>query len=144
MEKSPSINYINPKEDLKEEGLGQHRFDLIIDGIKIGGAEINYYSKPLPLYQLTDLYVEPDFQGKGFGSQIIDQFEKMLIARKKPGVLVDAIFEDSKAKGVYGKRGWKEIPNSYGLHVFNWPENVSLDVMKGYASMYTDHSERAK
>lgn len=144
MEKSPSINYVNPKKDLEEEGFGQHRFDLIIDGVKMGGAEINYFSKPLPLYQLTDLYVESEFQGKGLGAQIIDQFEKMLLTRKKPGVLVDAIFEDSKAKGMYERRGWKEIPGSYGLCVFNWPEDVPLDVMKGYASRYTDYLERTK
>lgn len=52
------------------------------------------------------------------------------------------MLEDSKAKGMYKRRGWKEIPKSFGLSVFNWPEDVSLDVMKGYASRYTDHLER--
>lgn len=52
------------------------------------------------------------------------------------------MLEDSKAKGIYKRRGWKEIPKSFGLSVFNWPEDVSLDVMKGYASRYTDHLER--
>jgi GNAT superfamily N-acetyltransferase len=144
MEKISSIQYVDPKKDLEEEGLGQHRFDLIVEGVKVGGAEINYFSKPLPLYQLTDLYIEPNFQGKGFGSQLIDRFEKMLLARKRSGVLVDAIFEDSKSKGMYERRGWKEVPESCGLYVFNWPENISLDVMKGYASRYTDYLERNK
>lgn len=144
MEKAPSINYVDPKKDLEEEGLGQHRLDLIIDGIKTGGAEINYFSKPLPLYQLTDLWVDFDSQGKGFGSKILEQFEEMLITRKKPGVLVDAILEGNEASGMYKRRGWKEVPNSYGLYVFNWPKDVPFDVMKGYASRQTDQTERGQ
>ncbi len=143
MEKSPSINYVDPKKDLEEEGLGQHRFDLTIDGEKIGGVEINYFSKPLPLYQVTDLYVDFKYKGNHYASRILDQVEEWIVNRKKPGVLVDATLHEEN-HGMYAKRGWVEIPGSQGLHVYNWPKEVSLDIMKGYANRYTDYLERDK
>jgi GNAT superfamily N-acetyltransferase len=101
------INYRSPKESSEEE-LKQHRFELVIDNKKIGSAELDYFSRPIPLYQLTELYVDYEQKGKGYASQIMDTVEEWLRSRKKPGILADGIFEDDPAKGMYAKRGWKE------------------------------------
>jgi hypothetical protein len=43
---------------------------------------------------------------------------------------------------LYTKRGWIEVPDGHGLMVFNWPKEVSLEILNGYPQMYTDHLER--
>lgn len=139
---SENIKYSSPEEAAEAGEEPQHRFDLVVGGKKIGAAEINYYSKPLPLYQLTDLYVDFESKGKGYASKIMDQVEDFLKTRKRPGVLVDAIMIGDQASGFYARRGWKEVPGGLGLHVFNWPDDVPLKVLDGYASRYTDPMER--
>lgn len=141
-ENSPEIKYSSPEESIEQGEEPQHRFDLMIDGKKIGAAEMNYYSKPLPLYQLTDLYVDFEHKGKRYASKILEQVEDFLKRRKKPGVLVDAILDDDPASGMYARRGWQRVPNMIGLHVFNWPKDVSFDVLAGYSFRYTDMLNR--
>jgi GNAT superfamily N-acetyltransferase len=141
MELRPEVVYTNAQENFEQEGTGQHHFSVFVDGKKVGAAEINYYSKPLPLYQLTDLYVEYEYQGKGYATELLDQFESFLVKRKKPGTLVNAIIDDDK-HDLYTKRGWIEVPDGHGLMVFNWPKEVSLEILNGYPQMYTDHLER--
>jgi GNAT superfamily N-acetyltransferase len=136
------IRYRSPKESMEEGDDPQHTFDLIVNGEKIGSAEINYLSKPLPLYQLTDLYVDFEHRGKGYASKLMDQVECWLKERKKPGVLVEAILEGDPALGMYAKRGWVPVPDSFGLHVYNWPRGVDLSILKGYPLRYTQAMDR--
>jgi ribosomal protein S18 acetylase RimI-like enzyme len=138
-----NIRYSSPKESVEQDELPQHRFELVIDEEVIGAAELDYYSKPIPLYQLTDLYVEYEFKGKGYASKIMDQVETWLRNRKKPGVLTEAILEGDAAQGMYEKRGWKKV-GEYGLHVYNWPEDVDLSVLNSYAQRYTAPEDREK
>jgi len=132
------LKYSSPKENLEIHELPHHQFDLLINGEKVGAAEIDYFSKPLPLYQVSDLYVDFEHKSRGYASAILAQVERFLIDRKKPGVLVDAIIPGDPASGLYKRRGWKEVPNMMGLYVYNWPEDVSLDVLAGYPFRYTD------
>lgn len=143
MESEPKVAYTNSRENFEQEGSGQHHFSVFVEGVKVGAAEINYFSKPLPLYQLTDLYVDYEHQGKGYAGELLTQFETFLRKRKKPGVLVNAIIDESK-EDLYIKRGWVEVPGSGGLHVFNWPNDVDIKVLQGYPLMYTDMFERIK
>ncbi len=136
------IEYFSPKENIEREDFYGQSFELIIDGKKIGAAEINYHSKPLPLYQLTDLYVDAEESGKGYASQLMDKVEAFLKGRKKPGVLVDAIDLDSPASGMYERRGWAQVSSVKDLYVFNWPPDVNLDILRGYPSRYTDYLTR--
>jgi len=138
------IQYSSPKESVDQDEKPQHRFDLVVGGERIGAAEIDYFSKPLPLYQVTDLYVDFEHKGKGYASQIMDQVETWLRVKKKPGVLVEAILDGDPAKGMYERRGWQPVPNSLGLHVYNWPDDIDLSVLDGYPQRYTDHHDRNK
>lgn len=138
-----NIEYKNPVEAMEDGEAPQHRFEIKIDGKVVGAVEINYFSKPLPLYQLTEMYIEVGEKGKGYASRLMEKVEEFLIKRKKPGVLVDAIMEGDSASGMYKKRGWVEVLGSYGLHVYNWPEDVDLSVLKGYPDRYTPILERS-
>lgn len=144
MEKGFETKYVSPYESLEDEGTPERRVDILVDGEKVGSAILDYYSKPLRLYQITDLYVDFEHQGKGYASKVMDHVEQFLKERKRPGVLVDAVLEGDPAQGMYARRGWEEVPGSHGLHVFNWPKDISLDVLKGYESRYTDMLERNK
>lgn len=122
--------------------LPQHRFDLVIDGEKRGGAEVEYFSKPIPLYQLSELYVDFEYKGLGYASMIMEKVEEFLRKRKKPGILTDAIIQGDPASGMYKKRGWIEVPNALGLYVYNWPDNISFDILAGYEFRQTDYLQR--
>lgn len=127
-EEPAEIRYVSPSEQSPDH-MPQHKFELVKDGEVIGGAEIDYFSKPLPLYQLTDLWVDESHSGKGQASRIMDEVEGFL--REKPGVLVDAILEGEPAQGMYERRGWQSDPTSMNRKLYNWPEDVSKDVLNG-------------
>lgn len=136
------ITYISPQENLGRDEEPKHTIEFKIDDEVIGKAEIEYFSKPFPLYQISDLYIEPEHQGEGKASKIMEKVEEMLKERKKPGVLVDAIDEDSPAKGMYQRRGWQEVPDQGGLFVYNLPDKISIDQLRGYRDRYTFYDER--
>lgn len=115
IERPEQIKYSSPKDSLEQGESPQHRFDLMVEGKKIGVAEVDYFSKPLPLYQITELYVDFEHKGKGYASKILEQVEAFLEKKKKPGVLVDAIMVGDPASGLYARRGWKKVSNSGGL-----------------------------
>ena len=75
----PEIHYTNVKENReKDEDESFHSLDLVIEEKIIGKAEFVYFSKPFPLYQLSELYVDYEYQGKGLGSELMQQFEAFL------------------------------------------------------------------
>ncbi|OGH86264.1 MAG: hypothetical protein A2493_00160 [Candidatus Magasanikbacteria bacterium RIFOXYC12_FULL_33_11] len=139
---SEEIRYNNPKQNLEKQEEPMHTMDLVLNGEIIGRAEMTYYSKPVPLYQVSDLYVEPAYHGKGYASQIMSQVELFLKKHKRAGVIVDAIDIDSPASGMYSRRGWQEIPGESGLYVYNIPPNATLKDFQGYALRQTDITTR--
>lgn len=139
---SEEILYANPKQNIEKGEDPLHTFDLIVDSTVIGRAEITYYSKPFPLYQITDIYVEYEYKGQGYASKIMDQVESFLKKRKKAGVLVDAIDTDSPASGMYERRGWQKVPGEPFLFAYNLPKNAKINALRGYPMRYTDLMER--
>jgi len=134
------IEYISPAEQDVED-MPQHKFELKDGNKVIGGAEIDYFSKPLPLYQLTDLWIDFEYGGRGNASRIMTRVEAFLEERHKPGVLMEAIL-DGPAQGMYERRGWVPVPGAPGRYVYNWPEHIPLDVLKGYEMRQTPIDER--
>lgn len=141
MNAETDIQYTSPSEQSSGE-MPQHKFEVVDGDEIIGGAEIDYFSKPLPLYQVTDLWVDHAYAGRGNASRIMDRVEDFLEKRGKPGLLVNAIVGDSPAGGMYERRGWEPVPDNPSLHVYNWPQQVSLDVLKSYAMRQTPIDER--
>jgi len=136
------IEYVSPENSAEDGILRNHEFNLIINGKKVGGAEVHYFSAPLPIYQLSELYVDFEEKGKGYASQLLDRVETFLKERKKPGILTDAIFEGDPASGMYERHGWKKIPSDLNLMVYNWPDDVSPDILIGYPNRQRDMLDR--
>lgn len=135
-----SFNHISPIENIKDPYM--HKMELLVDGERVGEADVEYFSKPFPIYQISHLSVDYKKQGMGYGSKLMENIENWLKKKGKAGVLVDAIDMDSPAAGMYARRGWTEVPNSFGLHVFNMPKGATIDQLKGYAERYTDYDLR--
>lgn len=143
------VEYKSPKENMIDGEFDEpHTFKVYIDGNVVGGATVEYFSKPLPIYQLTDIYTEVEHQRRGVATEILEKVEKFAKERKKPIVLVDAIIEEEPdengktAKGMYVRRGWVEIPGQHGRHVYNWPKDISTDILRGFECRFTDYLER--
>lgn len=136
------IIYSNPKENLEKGEDPLHTFDLMLNGQIIGRAEITYYSKPFPLYQVNELYVEHEYSGAGRAGEIMAQVEAFLKKKKRAGVLVDGILEDSPASGMYARRGWLEIPGGHGAFAYNLPKGAKLEDLRNYAELGTPLEER--
>ena len=134
------IQYSSPQENIEKDKFSGHSFDLFIDGVKIGYANVKYLSKPLPYYLLSYIDIDPAFRNKKYASKILDQTEAWIKERGKPGVLLDAIFDDEPAVNMYARRGWQEVPGSYRLYTYNWPKDVDPTILKTAAVRYKyDH-----
>lgn len=136
------ISYNNPRENLEKGEDPIHSFDLIVEGAVIGKAEVSYYSKPFPLYQISELYVDFEQQNKGYAGKIMEQVEEFLKKKGKAGVLVDAIDTESGASGMYERRGWQKVPGETFLYAYNLPAKAKVEDLKGYSLRYRDLMER--
>lgn len=137
-----SIKYTSPATHPDQE-LPQHLFELVEGDEVISSAEIDYFSKPLPFYQLSALWTEYEHQHEGNASLVMDAVEQFLRTRRKPGVLVDAITEREPAYGMYERRGWQKVPGSYAVRAYNWPDDVPLTILRNYPDRSTPLSERS-
>ena len=142
MREGEKIIYNSPKKNLEKGEDPLHTFDLVLGDDVIGRAQITYYSKPFPLYQVNELYVEHEYSGAGRAGEIIAQVEAFLKKRKRAGVLVDGILEDSPASGMYARRGWLEVPGGHGLFVYNLPKGAQPEDLRHYAESYVPLEER--
>lgn len=134
-------NYVKPEESHSNEQLRHHRFEYVKDGQVVSAAEVNYYSSPIPFYQVTDLYTEPEHQGNGYAASVMDQIERFLIERGKPGILTDtSIYNHPDGRSYYESRGWVEI-DTQGHRVFNLPKNIDPSIFAGYYMRGVDVSE---
>ncbi len=140
----PEIIYQNPAQNIEQGGESRHTIEVREGDEVIGSAEIDYFSKPIPVYQVTDLWTEPEHQGKGHASKVMEYIEQMLRKKGKAGVLVDAIDVDSPASGFYARRGWLPVPGSQGVHVYNLPAGVGPEVFQAYEYRQTPAEDRSE
>ena len=69
-------------------------------------------------FQIVDVVVHPNYQGKGLGKAIMTQLINWLSENATPNSYVSLI-SDGKANFLYEKFGFKEtMPNSMGMHMF--------------------------
>ena len=127
-----NFEYHNPSSNKERGEDPRHTFELKNEeGDVIAGAEIDYYSSPIPYYQVTDIWVDHDQQGQGIASELMKTIEEMLKHKKKTGFLVDAIMEGNPAKGFYERRGWRPIPGRTDQYVYNLPKNIEPAIFVG-------------
>jgi GNAT superfamily N-acetyltransferase len=126
----PEIFYHSPRQNIEQNGHACHTVEIREGKILLGGADIEYFSKPIPFYQISALWTEYEHRGKGYGSKVMEYIERLLKEKRKAGFLVDAIDSDSPAKGFYARRGWIKVPDSFGQYVFNLPKNVGPEIFQ--------------
>jgi GNAT superfamily N-acetyltransferase len=96
-----------------------HRIEMTLEGRVIGYANLEYRNDPFPFYYLKLIFIK-GYRGQGLGTQVLTEVNAFLDAKKKPGLLVNAISRTSPARRIYEKHGWVAIPGhedwySYGL-----------------------------
>ena len=136
--------YQNPKNNLERDKEPIHTLELEINGKIIGTAEIEYFSKPFPFYQISHIGVDYPYKGQGYGSKMMDFIENFLREMRRAGVLLEAIDPDSPAAGMYARRGWQELPDSDGVHAYNLPKDIPIEILINYERRQTDITARPK
>lgn len=119
---------MNPEEAVARSQLSEQekapkfkRFSLRKGGHEVAFAEVDEFKKPFRFYYVARVVVNPEYQGKGYGSQIMSAVESFLKRKGSPGILIDTVESDSPASGMYVRRGWKPFfaPAAQCLYVFN-------------------------
>lgn len=122
----------NPSELLAEGEDPIHTIEIHNeDGDVLARAEIDYFSSPIPYYQLSDLFTEEAFQHQGLASQLLDAFEAKLRRTGRAGFLVDGIMPGTGAEGMYARRGWIPVPGGRSQFVYNLPKGIGPEKFIG-------------
>lgn len=95
---------------------------VAMDGLKLVGF---CYSKPFApdILELMNIFVKPEIRNKGFGKEIISEFEKYAFERFKSIILVNSVLYPSKedkklATNFYISCGYKEILSTKNSKVY--------------------------
>ncbi len=132
MKPESHINYIRPEDSSLEEEFRHHRFEVKAGDEIVSVAEVHYFSRPIPFYQVTSLHTENEHQGNGYAAKVMDQIEAFLKERNKPGILADSSGSNmDSGESYYASRGWTEIGGE-GHRVFNLPDDVDSKIFAGY------------
>jgi GNAT superfamily N-acetyltransferase len=138
--------YSNPLEQENKSGLNYgraHRFEgLNTVGEVVSGVTATYLSKPFPHFYVDGLYTREESKSQGYASAVLEEVEKFLLEKRKPGLLVDGIHKNDKgAHGMYERRGWKHVPDT-DLLSFNLPNTIEPELLLGYHQRYTETLQR--
>ena len=106
--------------------------DLEVAGKLVGRAKIKYSDVPFSMYWIHDLKIQPQAQGEGYGSKVMEHIESILLEKNVAGVLLDNISENSPAYGMYERRGWIKVPGSKYGYAFNLPTGSSAEQLKSF------------
>ena len=134
-ERIPSIGIFSDRKDNSRRLQAVNR-----DNRLVGNAFLNYYSWPIPLYELASVYVATRYRGRGYGSALMAAVEEFLKRNKRAGILSDAIEPNSPARGMYQRRGWTTITPGGIRYAFNLPEGMSEKELRAF---YERRDERA-
>jgi len=81
-----------------------------VDGIPIGVGRAHFISKNEA--QIRSISVEPEWEGKGVGSIVLKELEKIVIAKGATRIIIHS---RNSAIEFYKKNGYKEVELSYTL-----------------------------
>lgn len=71
---------------------------------------------------LTELFVNPNFQGKGLGSELVKNVIDFARAQNLEGVVTQTEFENIPAQRLYEKFGFKQVENP------EWKEGITYEL----------------
>jgi len=81
-----------------------------VDGIPIGVGRAHFFSENEA--QIRSISVEPEWEGKGIGSIVLKELEKIVIAKGATRIIIHS---RKSAIEFYKKNGYKEVEPSYTL-----------------------------
>ena len=81
-----------------------------VDGIPIGVGRAHFISENEA--QIRSISVEPEWEGKGIGSIVLKELEKIVIAKGATRIIIHS---RKSAIEFYKKNGYKEVEPSYTL-----------------------------
>ena len=129
------FKYQRPHE-ANPEDPSTHDITLEVGDKEVGYARMLYASSPLPLYEVGLLHVNEEERGKGFGSKLMAEVERLLKEKGKAGVLHEGIAvhtPGSPAIGMYERRGWLPIPGAKDWYAFNLPEGYDITNLRYFS-----------
>ena len=103
----------NQPRILEQDDAGTQDYPIMvceIDGIPIGVGRAHFFSKDEA--QIRSISVEPEWEGKGIGSIVLKELEKIVIARGARRIIIHA---RNSAVEFYKKYGYKSVEPSYTL-----------------------------
>ena len=59
--------------------------------------------------EIYELYLQPEFQGIGFGRQLFEEAGRFLLSRRRDGLVVWALEENDRAMGFYAAMGGADV-----------------------------------
>ena len=104
--------YDKPRITEKDD-VGTNDYPLMVcevDGIPIGVGRAHFISKEEA--QIRSISVEPDWEGKGIGSIVLKELEKIVIEKGARRIIIHA---RNSAIAFYKKNGYLEVEPSYTL-----------------------------
>ena len=96
-----------------QDDLGSDDFPIMVcqvDGIPIGVGRAHFTSENEA--QIRSISVEPNWEGKGIGSIVLKELEKIVIAKGATRIIIHS---RKSAIEFYKKNGYKEVEPSYTL-----------------------------
>jgi len=96
-----------------QDDLGSDDFPIMVcevDGIPIGVGRAHFISENEA--QIRSISVEPEWEGKGIGSIVLKELEKIVIAKGATRIIIHS---RKSAIEFYKKNGYKEVEPSYTL-----------------------------
>jgi len=71
---------------------------------------------------IVELFIDPEFQGKGFGTKLIDQLIEESKQKDLDGIITQTEKENIPAQDIYKKQGFQEIDNP------EWEEGITYQL----------------
>lgn len=112
-------------------------------GGEVGAVYFTRLSGPTSYVHVTGLEVDEAFQGKGIGSSLMQKIERYIKKKHLPGIIVDSIDRDNPARGMYERRGWKQLnlPQASGVLSFNQNGHSDKELWYAYHEQF-ENEER--
>ena len=98
---------------LEQDDAGTRDYPIMVcevDGIPIGVGRTHFISEDEA--QIRSISVEPEWEGKGIGTIVLKELEKIVIARGARRIIIHA---RNSAVEFYKKYGYKSVEPSYTL-----------------------------
>lgn len=114
----------------EQDDLEKDDFPIMVcevDGIPIGVGRAHFISEDEA--QIRSISVEPEWEGKGIGSIVLKELEKIVIAKGAKRIIIHA---RSNAVEFYKKNGYKEVEPSYTLF-----DEIEHTLMEKFICIYT-------